>query len=237
MPDMLALISKAVFEKDFPKAKLGQVLPLSAYHSQNKHLHKLDPLSRLFLVTVRPKGEVLWLCAVLDAPVFDGTKWTASPNQTPIVNLRLVKKRLKFENGKGLPTKFGALGMSLQTPRELVPEDAALLLAATVKVSRPYNLAVHQDDGPLPCLCKLCFADAPERLQTPAGEFVRAKVEAADRVLHFWVPESLLDELGAVEQAVRTRLEHRLKPSADTTVPSDLSEDDDDDSDDDDDHE
>ena len=65
MPDMMAIVSKAVFEKESPGAKLGAVLPLKAYKSASKHLARLDKQSRLFLVTVRPPNEALWLVAVL----------------------------------------------------------------------------------------------------------------------------------------------------------------------------
>src|SRR5262249_34282417 len=38
-----------------------------------------------------------------------------------------LKDEIKFESGKGIQAKKGALGMSLQTPRALTPEDSRLL--------------------------------------------------------------------------------------------------------------
>ena len=76
MPSVFALVSKGEFEKQYPRAKEGDVLPLAAYTSENKALEPLARGGDLYLVTVRP-GEVLWLMAVLRAP--RKAKATATP--------------------------------------------------------------------------------------------------------------------------------------------------------------
>ena len=218
MPDMLAIVSKAVFESESKHAKPGRVLPISSYASANKHLHKLGPDGRLFLVTVRPPKEALWLIAVLEQPTFSGTGWTAKANPYRTTDITRIKDQLAFDTGKGIQAKPGALGMSLQTPRVLTATDAKLILdaalAQTVRVPapRPVNLAVHEEGSALPCLCKRCLPAAPERIHHPSGEFVRAKVEIHERVLWFWVPVALTDDLESVVQAVAARLQNRIQP-------------------------
>ncbi|MEZ4360595.1 MAG: hypothetical protein R3B48_10455 [Kofleriaceae bacterium] len=128
---MLAIISKAVFEKAAGKAPaLGARLGLDRYTSGNRGLAPLAEGGRLFLVTVRPPDEALWLVAVLEAPTFDGAAWVAAPCDTPMTDISSLKGALVFANGKGLPTTPGALGMSLQTPRVLTDGDVAHLLSA-----------------------------------------------------------------------------------------------------------
>lgn len=129
MTDILAIVSKAVFEADAPGAAPGAVLPLDRYHSKNPGLGGLAGGGRLFLVTVRPPDEQLWLVAVLDQPKHDGTSWVASkPNGVPITDVSAARGKLRFATNTGITAKPGALGMSLQTPRTLTADDAALLL-------------------------------------------------------------------------------------------------------------
>jgi hypothetical protein len=222
MPDMMAIVSKAVFDKQAPKAKLGGVLPIKVYRSANKHLSHLDGKSRLFLVTVRPPDETLWLIAVLQGLEFDGEQWTSARNKTPVTNLDAVKGALQFDSGKGLAAKKGALGMSLQTPRVLSEADVALLLRTVSEAQaanpprprqpRPYNLAAHEAPGPLPCLCHKCLQAAPESIEVGGMSFFRAKTEVAERILWFWVPADIKAEMPSVLQAVQSRLYRKLKP-------------------------
>lgn len=218
MPDMLAIVSKAVFDKDAGGAKLGQIVPLAGYASASKHLQKLDAHSRLFLVTVRPPKETLWLVAVLEGLVFDGQRWNSRVNTTRLTDISTIKDQLKFDSGKGIVAKPGALGMSLQTPRVLTREDAKLLLdaAATgmkrIPAPRPVNLAKHEDRSPLPCLCKRCLPSAPTNIESQGTTFVRAKVELHSRVLWFWLPATLADDLDGVTKAVTARLHQRISP-------------------------
>lgn len=218
-PDMMAIVSKAVFDKDSPAAKLGAVLPMKVYRSASKHLARLQSGSRLFLVTVRPPAEALWLVAVLAELKFDGEKWQAARNRYPLTDISALKSQLKFESGKGLVAAKGALGMSLQTPRVLSPEDAALLLRAAgplppprVRAPGPINLVAHDATSPLPCLCSKCLPDAAETVEVAGANYLRAQAEAHGRVLRFWVPTELKAQLPAVTQAVLARMQANLKP-------------------------
>jgi len=128
MSDVMAIVSKAVFEKVAGKAPtLGTALGMDRYVSANKGLAPLDGGGTLYLVTVRPPDEALWLVAVLENPQFSGSEWVATACTTPMIDISSLKGSLVFENGKGLPTTKGTLGMSLQTPRVLTASDVALL--------------------------------------------------------------------------------------------------------------
>jgi hypothetical protein len=239
MPDMMAIVSKAVFEREAPGARPGQVLPMRVYRSASRHLERLDKESRLFLVTVRPPNEALWLVAVLESPEFDGAEWQAARNRVPVTDVSSVMASLRFESGKGLAAKPGALGMSLQTPRVLLPEDAELLLRAAstdsptpgARAPGPVNLTAHEKKSAMPCLCKKCLPAAPEVIERDGAPYFRAAVEAQGRALWFWVPGELKDDLPAVAEAVKARLGKRLKPfkaaGADGGGPGDSSRDDD----------
>jgi hypothetical protein len=131
MADMMAVVSKAVFEKMAKSAKVGDVLPLDRYASGNKALEPLgDEGARLFLFTVRPPDEALWLVAVLSGLSFEGDSWIAEVNTTPITDVGAIKSQIQFESGVGIKAKPGTLGMSLQTPRGLTAGDVELLLGA-----------------------------------------------------------------------------------------------------------
>lgn len=215
----MAIVSKAVFEKDSPGAKLGAVLPLKVYKSASKHLSRLDKQSRLFLVTVRPPHEALWLVAVLDGLRFDGETWQAARNSHPLTDISGLKDELRFDSGKGLAAAKGALGMSLQTPRVLTPDDAALLLKAAggakpARAPGPLNLAVHHESSPLPCLCRKCLPSAAETVAVDGAAYFRAHVIVQGRILWFWVPEELKARVPEVAQAVANRLTASLEPRA-----------------------
>ncbi len=131
MADLMAIVSKAVFEKDAGKdPKVGTALGMERYISANKNLEPLSDNGRLYLVTVRPPDEKLWLVAVLEKPKFDGKQWKAKASTTPITDISKLRSKLKFESGKGITAAAGALGMSLQTPRALTAADTKLLDAA-----------------------------------------------------------------------------------------------------------
>ena len=130
MPDLLAIVSKAIFERDARGKALGDVWAVDRYISTNKALAPLEAGGRIFLVTVRPPNEQLWLAGVLDQPRFDGAAWIARPNATPITNITALRKTIVFESGKGMLQDRGTLGMSLQMPRVLVASDVAQLTAA-----------------------------------------------------------------------------------------------------------
>ncbi len=222
MPDMMAIVSKAVFDKEAPTAKLGAVLPMKFYRSASKHLERLESGGRLFLVTVRPPNEALWLVAVLEDLKFDGSKWQATRNRYPVTDVGALKGALKFESGKGITAAKGALGMSLQTPRVLSAADVELLLKATggplekpvkpVRPPGPVQLAAHDDTSPLPCLCVRCLPIAPETIDAQGGTYFRAQAAAQGRLLWFWVPSELKDRLPAVIESVTSRMNQDLKP-------------------------
>jgi predicted Ser/Thr protein kinase len=130
VPDLLAIISKAIFERDARGVTLGDVWPVDRYTSTNKALAPLEDGGRIFLVTVRPPNEQLWLVGVLDQPRFDGNAWLASPNATPATNITALRKTIVFESGKGMMQDRGTLGMSLQMPRVLAASDVDQILAA-----------------------------------------------------------------------------------------------------------
>lgn len=180
MPSVLAIISKAVFEKDHGRGvSLGAVLPLAAYHSKNPSLESLTEGGDLHLVTVREGA--LWLVAVLRRPRFDGAAWVAARNVVPIADVTDALPRLRFANGKGIDVPPEKLGMALQTPRALTDADVAVLEAARAgrKASR----------APAP-------APAPKKPAAPAKAATKPPATAAD--------SSRIDRIiaGRMEQAI-----------------------------------
>jgi hypothetical protein len=128
MANLMAVISKAVFERDFRGAAVGDVLELDRYTSNNKAFEVLEEDdSKLFLVTVRPPKEALWLVAILENLDFDDDAWVGAPNRVKIRDISAIKSKIEFTSGTGIKAKKGALGMSLQTPRTLTDDGVALL--------------------------------------------------------------------------------------------------------------
>lgn len=221
MPDMLAIISKAVFEKEAAGRKPGDVLPLDRYRSGSKFLEPLKSGGRLFLVTVRPPKEALWLVAVLQGLKFKDDEWGAKTNTVPITDITSLIPRLRFESGKGISAAKGALGMSLQTPRALTADDVTLLLQASgastdgapveaPAPAGPINLTAHEKEPTLPCLCKRCLPQAPERAKAGGMDFTRSSVQTGDRILYYWMPDELLPQAPEVSKSVLGALIARL---------------------------
>ena len=134
MPDILAIVSKAIFERDArvagKPAKPGDVWPIDRYNTTTKAFQALKSGGRIFLVTVRPPDERLWFVGVVDSPSFDGSAWIApKPNALPVTDITPLRKTLRFESGKGISQEKGTLGMSLQTPRVLTPDDVTQILS------------------------------------------------------------------------------------------------------------
>jgi hypothetical protein len=128
MASVLAIVSKALFEKMVPKdVKLGTVVDVDRYVSNNKTFDGLAKGGAIFMVTVRPPDEKLWLVAILEKPKKKGDAWTSGSNETPLTDVTAAIKDLEFESGTGIKAKKGALGMSLQTPRALTADDEKLL--------------------------------------------------------------------------------------------------------------
>ncbi|MBL0216898.1 MAG: hypothetical protein IPQ07_23840 [Myxococcales bacterium] len=200
MSDVMAIVSKAVFEKAAGKAPaLGTRLGLDRYVSANKGLAPLTGGGRLFLVTVRPPDEALWLVAVLDSPAFTGGEWVATACTTPLTEISGLKAQLVFESGKGLPTTAGTLGMSLQTPRVLTAADTALLdgvlagAPAGSAAPAPTRPAKPAADPAAPLLAAVLAApreDAPKlalgahwrSVGEPRGELVEIDLELRGRL-------------------------------------------------------
>jgi uncharacterized protein (TIGR02996 family) len=195
---IMAIVSKAVFEKAAGKSpNIGDVLRMDRYVSAAKGLASLGDGNggKLYMVTVRPPNEALWLVGVLDHPTFDGTQWKASsPSQLPIVDISALKNQLKFETGKGITAAPGALGMSLQTPRSLNAHDIELLDAASgtaVKAATPPPLETtgerRQSDALLEALLDDPTSDDPRRViadallakADPRGEFITLELALA----------------------------------------------------------
>ncbi|MFY1827708.1 hypothetical protein ACN47A_17435 [Myxococcus fulvus] len=210
MPDMLAIISKAIFEKEAAGLSPGKVLPTDRYRSQSKHLSPLENGGRLFLVTVRPPDEALWLVAVLEGLSLDDDGWVGRKNRVPITDVTTSIPKLRFESGKGIQAAKGALGMSLQTPRTLTAGDVELLLSGAG--GGPINFTAHQEGAALPCLCKQCLPASQEHAEAQGMRFVRAQVETSGRLLYYWMPEELTKQARAVSNAVRGALVGRLGP-------------------------
>jgi hypothetical protein len=136
MSSVLAVVSKAIFEKQAPKGlAVGQTWPTASYVSKNPGLTPLAAGGALFLVTVRPPDERLWLVAVLESPKLEGEAWTAKASVVPVADVTALLPELRFASGKGVSAEPGKLGMSLQTPRELTEADVALLRGS--KTSSP----------------------------------------------------------------------------------------------------
>ncbi len=83
MSSVLAIISKAVFEKLARHAKVGDVVSTDRYVSNNKAFTQLGKGDAIFLVTVRTP-ETLWLVGILEAPKRKGDAWVAAVNGTPV---------------------------------------------------------------------------------------------------------------------------------------------------------
>lgn len=162
MPNLLAIISKAQFEAAHRGASEGDTLGFDRYVSTHASLTPLKAGGSLFLVTVRPPDERLWLLAELVDPKHDGKQWKSAPSTLAVRDVTALIPSLRFANGKGLAPKKGALGMSLQTPRQLTDEDAALLRGkgAAPKASKP---ATRAPEAERPAEPRQRAAPAPTR--------------------------------------------------------------------------
>lgn len=229
VPSVLAVVSKKVFEADArvagKKLGLGEVWPTAKYLSTHASLRPLGEGGHLFLATVRPPDEALWLVAVLVSPALDDTGWAAAPNTVPITDITPLKTKIKFASGTGITAEKGKLGMSLQTPRTLTAEDEALLLQAAAldpklaapaapspKGPRVIHVNAHEPGSKAPCLCKKCLPTAPAEVTIEGVTFQRDATTASDRVLHYWFPASLAAEREAMQRSIGQRLADKMRP-------------------------
>lgn len=145
MASVLAIVSKAVFEKMVEKTvKVGDLVATDQYASNPAAFAQLTKGDAIFLVTVRPPKEALWLVAILEQPKLRGKAWVGKANATPIRDITPLIKKLRFTTGKGIAAKPGALGMSLQTPRLLTDEDVALLRGGASPAVAEYRKQVDE---------------------------------------------------------------------------------------------
>jgi hypothetical protein len=212
MADILAIVSKAVFQKEAGSLKPGKIWPIDTYASSNKALEPLGSGGRLFLVTVRPPSDMLWLVAVLENPQMVGKGWKSGRNRVPITDITMLVPRLRFANGKGINAAPGALGMSLQTPRALDAATSALLDGAawSAGIAPPVNVTKHEEGTPLPCLCKACILGSGDRHSAKGMDFIRTSTEAAGRVLYYWMPAEIEKHSSLVKKSVQSVLQERL---------------------------
>jgi len=222
MTSAMAIVSKALFDKAIKgqtNIGPGKVLDFDRYTSANKNLEQLAEGGALFMVTVRPPDERLWLVAILESPKFDGKEWIAKKNAAPIADITDLIPRLEFTSGKGIQAKKGALGMSLQTPRGLTDKDIGLLRTAVASGSEMdvrallsgelIHLNAHEPDV-VPCLCRDCIDPDVVRAEAEGESYLREYAVAKGRVLFFWMPESLEKDKKAVRRAVEARLHGKL---------------------------
>ncbi|MBL8716874.1 MAG: TIGR02996 domain-containing protein [Myxococcales bacterium] len=212
MGDVLAVVSKAVFEKQAPKGlALGGVWPLDRYVSKNPGLASLSEGGALFLVTVRPPDERLWLVAVLEGLSFDGEQWVGRANVAKVVDVTPLLGKLVLATGKGITAEKGKLGMSLQTPRPLAEADVALLRgaigggapkataekaktstkAASTPPAKPAKAAPTAPPPPAkaaPVVAAAPAADSPlgRALDAVAKTLPKSAEEALDKLLEAW---------------------------------------------------
>ncbi len=212
MADILAIVSKAVFQKDAGNLKPGKIWPIDTYASSNKALSAVGGGGRLFLVTVRPPTDILWLVGVLENPQFTGKGWKAGRNRVPITDITSLIPRLQFANGKGINAAPGTLGMSLQTPRTLDAASTALLDGAAWSsgIAPPINVTKHEEHTPLPCLCKACILQSSDRISAGGMDFLRTSTEVAGRILYYWLPAELEKHSTLVKKSVHSVLQERL---------------------------
>lgn len=170
MPDILAIVSKALFERDARIAGTpvapGQIWPVDRYTSANKALQALTGGGRIFLVTVRPPDEQLWFVGLIDAPTFNGTAWIGKINALPATNITSLRGSIRFESGKGIMQEKGTLGMSLQMPRPLAVIDVDQIMAI-----------VHASRAALSAHDQTIAAPAPPKPPTLSPRVIAGKYE------------------------------------------------------------
>lgn len=204
MADLLAIISKAVFEEQSKAAKPGDVLPMDRYVSGNKALEPLLSGGRLFLVTVRPPDERLWLVAVLDSPKHDGKAWKAKANTTPVTDISALRSKIRFTSDTGISATKGALGMSLQTPRALTEADVAMLFGSSPPPAKaPPTSAKKQPPPSPPPPAASTGSEAPKDVR----RLLEGKrwAEALPVLLEWWA-QTRAPELAALIERVETQL-------------------------------
>ncbi len=127
-PSMMVLFSKKFFEERFPEVRVGDQVRLRSYEGRPRALMPLSGGGTLFIATVRPPEEQLWLVGELKNPKLGADGWVSSRwSKIPITDITELRNRIRFNTGKGISATSGKLAMSLQTPRALSDDDVILL--------------------------------------------------------------------------------------------------------------
>ncbi len=215
MSSVLAVVSKAVFEKQAKGLAPGSVWRTDRYASRNPNLEPLASGGDLYLVTVRP-GDVLWLVAILRDPKADADGWKSDPNTTPIADITKLLPRFRFSTGKGVKADKGKLGMSLQTPRQLTDGDEKLLGGtprAPPRTARPTGMASAA--ATTPGSARRARASTPASTPAPPGEPRLAITETVRK----WLAPAKLKRPGRLVRANRPK--HVLKRIDDALARAD----------------
>lgn len=65
--------------------------------------------------------------------------------------------------------------------------------------------------GRLPCLCKRCLVIGEETTDVDGVTYHRSHAIANGRILLFWVPEDLLDQLSSIQRSVAADMRTRIQ--------------------------
>ncbi len=114
-----------------PDAAVGTTLRMDRFASTNRALAPLARGGRLYVVTLRPPPERIWLVAILEQPIFNGTQWIAPASEIPITDITELRSKLRFATGTGW-TGWCEPCQQTHSPElhTLTAEDAALLDSA-----------------------------------------------------------------------------------------------------------
>jgi uncharacterized protein (TIGR02996 family) len=126
--DMMAQVSLSTSDEP----AVGTKLRMDRHLSASSGLAPLARGGRLYLVTLRPPPEKLWLVAILDQPMFDGQQWVATASEIPITDITELRSKLEFATGAGWTNWCEACQQTHSYGSEwtLTTGDAALLDSA-----------------------------------------------------------------------------------------------------------
>jgi uncharacterized protein (TIGR02996 family) len=122
--DLMAVVSLST------PVEVGTKLRMDRFVSTEPGLAPLARGGRLYLVTLRPPPEKLWLVAILDQPMFDGTQWIATASEIPVTDITELRSKLEFASGTGWTNWCESCQQTHwygADPRSLTPDDTALL--------------------------------------------------------------------------------------------------------------
>lgn len=123
MTDLMALV-------DVSAASVGTALHLDRLVSTDAGLAPLARGGRLYLVGLRPPPEQLWLAGILVDPVFDGTQWSSTASELPVIDITELRSKFQFTSGTGWTDWCDSCQQTHRSgtaPWSLTAGDAALL--------------------------------------------------------------------------------------------------------------